>query len=85
MLDVALAADPADRFESATAFAHALSQVMKQAVGIDPQVALGQAVRELKTRSTSGSVEVKWSVEADYDVSRADSDADPIELTKPKK
>ncbi|HEX5058422.1 MAG TPA: serine/threonine-protein kinase [Kofleriaceae bacterium] len=85
VLDVALAANPADRFESATAFAHALSQVMKQAVGIDPQTALGQAVRELKTRGTSGSVEVKWSVEADYDVSRADSDADPIELTKPKK
>jgi len=53
VLDVALAADPANRFASATAFAHALSQVMKQAVGIDPQTALGEAVRELKTQSSA--------------------------------
>jgi eukaryotic-like serine/threonine-protein kinase len=51
VLDVALAADPVNRFASATAFAHALSQVMKQAVGIDPQSALGQAVREMRADS----------------------------------
>src|SRR5690606_243896 len=50
VLDVALDADPVNRFASATAFAHALSQVMKQAVGIDPQTALGAAVRELRAR-----------------------------------
>jgi eukaryotic-like serine/threonine-protein kinase len=51
VLDVALAADPVNRFASATAFAHALSQVMKQAVGIDPQSALGEAVREMRAQS----------------------------------
>jgi serine/threonine-protein kinase len=54
VLDVALAADPVNRFASATAFAHALSQVMKQAVGIDPQTALGEAVRELRAREGGG-------------------------------
>ena len=53
VLDVALAADPANRFASATAFAHALSTVMKQAVGIDPQSALGEAVREMRAQSSS--------------------------------
>ena len=42
-------------------------------------------MRELKSRGQSGSVEVQWSVDANYEVSRADSDAEPIELTKPKK
>jgi serine/threonine-protein kinase len=81
VLDVALAPDPANRFESATAFAHALAQVMKQAVGIDPQTALGQAVRELRARSRTPTDELTTT---DYEVSRADADADPIELTKPK-
>jgi serine/threonine-protein kinase len=54
VLDVALAADPVNRFASATAFAHALSQVMKQAVGIDPQTALGDAVREMRAHSGGG-------------------------------
>lgn len=81
VLDVALAADPANRFESATAFAHALAQVMKQAVGIDPQTALGQAVRELRARSKTPTDELTTT---DYEVSRADADAEPIELTKPK-
>jgi serine/threonine-protein kinase len=77
VLDVALAADPGDRFESATAFAHALAQVMKQAVGIDPQTALGQAVRELKQRSRTPTDELSTT---DLNV-----DEEPIELTKPKK
>jgi eukaryotic-like serine/threonine-protein kinase len=73
VLDVALAAEPADRFESATAFAHALAQVMKQAVGIDPQTALAAAVRELKARGQSDNDGIPITV-----------DADPIELTTPK-
>jgi eukaryotic-like serine/threonine-protein kinase len=56
VLDVALAADPVNRFASATAFAHALSTVMKQAVGIDPQSALGEAVRDMRAQSGGGEV-----------------------------
>jgi serine/threonine-protein kinase len=83
VLDVALAPDPSNRFASATAFAHALSQVMKQAVGIDPQSALGAAVAELRAR---GQAEAQASSAGSaYDVSKPDIDAEPIELTKPKK
>jgi serine/threonine-protein kinase len=48
VLDVALAADPAERYATASEFAAALSQVMKQAVGVDPASALGAAVREAR-------------------------------------
>ncbi|HEU4614435.1 MAG TPA: serine/threonine-protein kinase [Kofleriaceae bacterium] len=81
VLDVALDADPANRFASATAFAHALAQVMKLAVGIDPQTALGTAVRELRARGKAGADDQDTAA---YEVSRADVDGDPIELTKPK-
>jgi len=50
VLDVALAPDPANRYGSAAEFASALSQVMKQAVGVDPASALGLAVREARMR-----------------------------------
>ncbi len=82
VLDVALDADPANRFASATSFAHALSQVMKQAVGIDPQTALGAAVRELRARGR-GEEHIP-TIGSQYEVSHADADAEPIELTKPK-
>lgn len=80
VLDVALDADPANRFASATAFAHALSQIMKQTVGIDPQTALGEAVRELRTRGRVAPATAK-----SYEISMADLDAEPVELMKPKK
>ena len=50
VLDLALAPDPANRYASAAEFAAALSQVMKQAVGLDPVTALGTAVREARMR-----------------------------------
>ncbi len=80
VLDVALSADPANRHESATEFAHALAQVMKQAVGIDPQTALASAVREMKTRAKRDSVDVEFSTaEAGL------PSEEMIELTKPKR
>ena len=50
VLDLALAPDPANRYTTAAEFANALSQVMKQAVGVDPISALGTAVREARMR-----------------------------------
>jgi eukaryotic-like serine/threonine-protein kinase len=82
VLDVALAAEATNRFASATAFAHALSSVMKQAVGIDPQTALGDVVRQLKTHGRF-AVPTASSLD-DLELSAADYDAEPIELTKPK-
>ena len=70
-----------------TAFAHALSQVMKQAVGVDPQSALGNAVRELRAGYKPGAGDQSTTT---FDVSDAEeieegSDDAPIELTKPKR
>ena len=88
VLDCALAAEPENRFASATAFAHALSQVMKQAVGIDPQTALGEAVRDFRARSQAAaeSSAPKPQPQPELEFSRADSTDEPIELTnrKPK-
>jgi eukaryotic-like serine/threonine-protein kinase len=86
VLDVALAPDPANRFASATAFAHALGQVMKMAQGVDPQSALGNAVRELRLTGHAGPApgDPTRSLETDLEMSSADLDAEPIELTKPK-
>ena len=62
VLDVALAADPSNRYASAVEFASALSQVMKQAVGMDPASALGQAVRDIKQREQQSSDELSTNV-----------------------
>jgi serine/threonine-protein kinase len=59
VLDVALAPDPANRYNSATEFASALSQVMKQAVGVDPASALGTAVREARMRDRPAEYDSK--------------------------
>jgi serine/threonine-protein kinase len=48
VLDTSLAADPANRYATADEFAHALGQVMKTAVGVNPATALGQAVLEVR-------------------------------------
>ena len=86
VLDVALAADPANRFASATAFAHALSQVMKQAVGIDPQTALGEAVREFKTRTQASADEQPTTpYREQYETVQPEVGDEPIELTPKKK
>jgi hypothetical protein len=82
VLDVALDPDPNNRYQSATMMAHALAQVMKQAVGIDPQSALGQAVRDMRAKAR-GEVDVSFS--QDIDLSTADFNVEAIELTSPKK
>jgi serine/threonine protein kinase len=84
VLDVALDVEPTNRFATATAFAHALGTVMKQAVGIDPQSALGVAVRELRAQGKGNLPEDERAVKPDYEFSKADLDDVPIELTKPK-
>jgi serine/threonine-protein kinase len=76
VLDVALAADPANRYHSATEFASALSQVMKQAVGVDPASALGTAVREARLRDAK--VDDKAATEANLPTMGVGSDAKTI-------
>jgi hypothetical protein len=95
VLDVALAADPANRYATAQEFASALSQVMKQAVGVDPANALGTAVLEARQRERARDVEADALTlpgaprgkrdSVDVEFSTAEANVDPIELTPKKK
>jgi serine/threonine-protein kinase len=90
VLNIALAADPNNRYGSAIEFVAALSNVMKHAVGIDPTSALGAAVREVRARAAGIDEAMtsprprnkRESVEVEF--SKPDMDVDPIPLTKPK-
>jgi len=50
VLEVALSADPVNRYATAEEFAHALDQVIKQAAGINTAIALGAAVTEARAQ-----------------------------------
>ena len=50
ILEVALSADPANRYATADEFAHALDQVVKQAVGVNTAAALGAAVADARAQ-----------------------------------
>jgi serine/threonine protein kinase len=75
VLDTALAADPANRYGSATEFAHALGQVMKQAVNVDAPTALGAAVAAARAREAGPPPDL------DIEFSAADLTVEPIALT----
>jgi serine/threonine-protein kinase len=79
-LDIALAADPANRYANAEEFAQALGQVMKTATGINPTTALGQAViearRQLGTASESMSSMPTAGSGNQLEYSSAEVDAD---------
>lgn len=78
VLEVALAADPANRYATADEFAHALGQVMKQAVGVNAASALGQAVVAARKATTEGPDEVS----RDIVFSAPDLDAEPVVLER---
>ncbi|MBA3462896.1 MAG: serine/threonine protein kinase [Deltaproteobacteria bacterium] len=90
VLDTALAADPANRYASANEFAHALGQVMKQAVGINPATALGTAVVEARKRLAGESDDQAMAEHAtpmggqDIEFSSADLSVEPLPLTARK-
>ena len=81
VLETALAADPANRFGSAEEFAQALSQVMKQAVGMNAQQALGVAVVECKNFLKQPAAPKPAPGRVDVEFSTADLTVEPIELT----
>jgi serine/threonine-protein kinase len=81
VLDVALAADPNNRYGSADEFAHALSQVMKEAVGTNVATALGQVVSEV--RAGAGAPSDARSMEIEF--STADMSVEPVPLTNMKR
>jgi len=66
VLEVALSADPVNRYATAEEFAHALDQVIKQAVGINTATALGAAVTEARAllkRSGGGDTDDQSTTE----------------------
>jgi len=82
VLDTAMAADPTRRYADADEFAHALGQVMKQAVGVNAAVALGQAVVAARAHAQAsapapGSIDVEFSA--------ADVNVEPLPLTNVKR
>ena len=96
VLDTALSADPANRYATADEFAHALGQVMKQAVGVNAAVGLATAVTEARARMRSGETDhlsttehksqpASLSGSTDVEFSRAEVGVEPIELTQPKR
>ncbi len=93
VLDIALSADPNNRYGSAEEFAFALSGVMRQAVGVNAPVALGQAVVEARRAlgnsdtdlvPTSDHSPPPPSQALEVEFSRADMDVEPLELTAKK-
>lgn len=85
VLEVALSADPANRYATADEFAHALEQVLKQVVGINPFAALSAAVAEaraelkLAVRDTDDDP----TTEHRTDELALGDEGEPIELTLP--
>ena len=90
VIDTALAADPANRYATADEFAHALGQVMKQAVGINPATALGGAVVLARTVLDGGDMDQMSTTEhvadggTDIEFSKPDLSVEPLPLTAKK-
>ncbi|MGN6108125.1 MAG: serine/threonine protein kinase [Kofleriaceae bacterium] len=88
VLDTVLSADPSNRYATADEFAHALGQVMKTAVGINPASALGAAVVQARKvlrhdtddQPTTDHVAPSGSIDVEF--SRADLDVEPLLLTQ---
>jgi len=90
VIDTALAADPANRYATADEFAHALGQVMKQAVGMNPATALGGAVVEARKALDGEDSDQLSTTEhqtdggTDVEFSKPDLGVEPLPLTARK-
>jgi serine/threonine-protein kinase len=84
VLDIALAADPNDRYRSAEEFSNALSQVVSEAAGsyVNVTTALGQIVAQLRMKSTGGPADV---ASLEIELSNADISVEPVPLTTLKR
>lgn len=83
ILEVALSADPANRYATADEFAHALDQVVKQAVGFNTATALGAAVAEARARLKQGGpgTDDQSTTEhrAELEASAVEAEVDPLD------
>jgi hypothetical protein len=89
ILELALSAEPANRYATADEFAHALDQVVKQAVGFNTATALGTAVAEVRARLKQAARDsddqstTEHRANVNLDVSIAAAGAGPPELPDP--
>lgn len=94
VLEVALSADPANRYATAEEFAHALDQVIKQAVGINTATALAAAVMEARAQlkqsgetddqsTTEHRAALELELDLELDGSLIDPELDPLEPATP--
>jgi len=91
VLEVALAADPANRYATADEFAHALDQVVKQAVGVNTASALNAAVTEARAQLNQsgggGDSDDQSTTEhralLDLDISLIGAEVDPLDSETP--
>jgi serine/threonine-protein kinase len=87
ILEVALSADPANRYATADEFAHALDQVLKQAIGFNSATSLGAAVREVRARlnhrvhESDDQSTTEHRAGLDADASVVEADVDPVDPT----
>jgi len=89
ILELALSADPANRYATADEFAHALDQVVKQAVGFNAATALGTAVAEVRAglkqaaRDSDDQSTTEHRANLELDISVEASVVGPRELSDP--
>jgi serine/threonine-protein kinase len=89
ILEVVLSADPANRYATADEFAHALDQVLKQAVGVNPATALGTAVREVRAQlkqsvhDTDDQSTTEHRAGLDADALVVEANVDPVDSIDP--
>ena len=83
ILELALSADPANRYATADEFAHALDQVVKQAVGVNTSTALATAVAQARAQLAGASRDTDdqstTEHRAEVQVSIIDADVDPLD------
>jgi serine/threonine-protein kinase len=86
VLEVALSADPANRYGTAEEFANALDQVVKQAVGVNTTSALSAVVAEARAQlpQTAHDSDDQSTTEHHTDrLSIIDADIEPIDPSEP--
>jgi eukaryotic-like serine/threonine-protein kinase len=91
VLDTALAADPGNRYATADEFAHALGQVMKQAVGVNPTTALGAAVAAARAHAAGGHTDDQSTHELQrpkrdsVEIEFSTTNIEPVAMPAPKR
>ncbi|HEY0482000.1 MAG TPA: serine/threonine-protein kinase [Kofleriaceae bacterium] len=83
ILETALSADPQNRYATADEFAHALDQVVKQAVGVNTAAALGAAVTDARAQlklTERDTDDLPTTEHKTDEMSVVEADLEPVDL-----